>query len=119
MKKTLTLLLACLLPVTALAQDFPTKPIRFIVPFTTGTGMDTIARTVQPRLSERLGVPVVVQNMPGASGNIGADFVARFGASSSTGFGTSFAQNTRQFGDSSQQFGQSFFGSSIFQYRSV
>ncbi len=60
----------------ALAQPTNT-PIRIVVPFTPGTGMDTIARTVQPRLSEKLGQPVVVQNMPGASGNIGADFVAK------------------------------------------
>jgi tripartite-type tricarboxylate transporter receptor subunit TctC len=46
--------------------------------------MDTIARTVQPRLSEKLGVPVVVQNMPGASGNIGADFVAKAAADGNT-----------------------------------
>jgi tripartite-type tricarboxylate transporter receptor subunit TctC len=55
-----------------------------VVPFTPGTGMDTIARTVQPRLSEKLGVPVVVQNMPGASGNIGADFVAKAAADGNT-----------------------------------
>lgn len=60
----------------ALAQS-NTTPIKIVVPFTPGTGMDTIARTVQPRLAEKLGVPVVVQNMPGASGNIGADFVAK------------------------------------------
>ena len=48
-----------------------------IVPFTPGTGMDTIARTIQPRLSERLGQPVVVVNQPGASGNIGAEAVAK------------------------------------------
>ena len=59
------------------SQAWPAQPIRIIVPFTPGTGMDTIARTVSPRLSERLGQPVVVQNMPGASGNIGADAVAK------------------------------------------
>jgi len=59
-------------------------PIKIVVPFTPGTGMDTIARTVQPRLSEKLGVPVVVQNMPGASGNIGADFVAKAAADGNT-----------------------------------
>lgn len=53
------------------------QPIRIIVPFTPGTGMDTIARTIQPRLSERLGQPVVVVNQPGASGNIGAEAVAK------------------------------------------
>jgi len=51
--------------------------IKIIVPFTPGTGMDTIARTIQPRLAERTGQTVLVQNMPGASGNIGADFVAK------------------------------------------
>ena len=58
--------------------------IKIIVPFTPGTGMDTIARTVQPRLAEKLGQPVVVQNMPGASGNIGADFVAKAAADGNT-----------------------------------
>lgn len=64
----------------AQAQNWPAQPIRLIVPFTPGTGMDTIARTVSPKLSERLGQQVVVQNMPGASGNIGADAVAKAGA---------------------------------------
>lgn len=58
--------------------------IKIVVPFTPGTGMDTIARTVQPRLAEKLGQPVVVQNMPGASGNIGADFVAKAAADGNT-----------------------------------
>ena len=59
------------------AQTWPTQSLRIIVPFTPGTGMDTIARTVAPKLSERLGQPVVVANVPGASGNIGADLVAK------------------------------------------
>lgn len=61
----------------AAAQTWPSQPIKVIVPFTPCTGMDIIARTVGPRLSERLGQPVVVENRPGASGNIGADFVAK------------------------------------------
>jgi len=61
----------------AQAQTWPGQTIKIIVPFTPGTGMDTIARTVSPKLSERLGQPVVVQNTPGASGNIGADNVAK------------------------------------------
>jgi len=65
----------------ALAQaSYPSQTIKIIVPFTPGTGMDTIARVVAPRLSERLGQPVVVQNQPGASGNIGADTVAKSAA---------------------------------------
>jgi tripartite-type tricarboxylate transporter receptor subunit TctC len=59
------------------AQTWPSQPIKIIVPFTPGTGMDTIARAVGPRLSERLGQPVIVQNTPGASGNIGAEAVAK------------------------------------------
>ena len=59
------------------AQAWPTRPVKFIVPFTPGTGMDTIARIVAPRLAERLGQSVVVENRPGASGNIGTDAVAK------------------------------------------
>jgi tripartite-type tricarboxylate transporter receptor subunit TctC len=59
------------------AQTWPAQPIKIIVPFTAGTGMDTIARAVAPKLSDKLGQPVVVQNMAGASGNIGADVVAK------------------------------------------
>jgi tripartite-type tricarboxylate transporter receptor subunit TctC len=64
-------------PSTSSGPAWPTQAIRIVVPFTPGTGMDTIARTIQPELSKRLGQPVVVQNTPGASGNIGADLVAK------------------------------------------
>lgn len=63
--------------VSAQAQTWPGQTIKIVVPFTPGTGMDTIARTVSPKLSERLGQSVIVQNTPGASGNIGADMVAK------------------------------------------
>ncbi len=72
--------LSALAALPATAQTWPAQPIKIIVPFTPGTGMDTIARTVAPRLSERLGQPVVVTNQPGASGNIGADAVAKSAA---------------------------------------
>lgn len=52
-------------------------PLRLIVPFTPGTGIDLVARTVGPKLSQRLGRPVVVDNRPGASGNIGTEAVVR------------------------------------------
>ncbi len=61
----------------AWAQVWPTGTVKIIVPFTPGTGMDTIARAVAPRLAERLGQAVIVQNQPGANGNIGADQVAK------------------------------------------
>lgn len=77
MRYIIRLLTLLLLAASAAAQTWPTQPVKIIVPFTPGTGMDTIARTVAPRLSERLGQPVVVSNAPGASGNIGADQVAK------------------------------------------
>jgi tripartite-type tricarboxylate transporter receptor subunit TctC len=72
----LLIVLALFAGVSAAAQT-GSAPLRIVVPFTPGTGMDTIARTVQPLLAERLGQSVVVVNMPGASGNIGADHVAK------------------------------------------
>ena len=73
-------LVSALVVVAAQAQTWPAQQLRIVVPFTPGTGMDTIARAVAPRLSERLGQPVIVQNMAGASGNIGADVVAKANA---------------------------------------
>jgi len=71
-------LAACSLPAAAQAPATPgSAPLRLIVPFTPGTGIDLIARTLGPRLSERLGRPVVVDNRPGASGNIGTEAVVR------------------------------------------
>ena len=59
------------------AADFPAKPIRLIVPWPPGGGTDVFARVIGQKLSERLGYTVVVDNRPGASGNIGAEMVAR------------------------------------------
>lgn len=61
----------------AWAQGPAEAPIRLIVPFTPGTGIDLIARTVGPKLSERLKRPVIVENRAGASGNIGTEAVVR------------------------------------------
>jgi tripartite-type tricarboxylate transporter receptor subunit TctC len=75
--RRLLLLTALAFAGSAAAQSYPSQPLRFIVPFTPGTGMDIIARHVGPKLTERLGQPVVVENRPGASGNIGAEAVAK------------------------------------------
>jgi tripartite-type tricarboxylate transporter receptor subunit TctC len=59
------------------AFAWPDQPVRIVVPFTPGTGPDIIARFVSEKLSPKLGQPVVVENMAGASGNIGSQQVAR------------------------------------------
>jgi tripartite-type tricarboxylate transporter receptor subunit TctC len=69
----------------ALAQVAPAgPPIKLIVPFTPGTGIDLIARQIGPKLAERLGRPVVVENRSGASGNLGTEAVVRAAADGST-----------------------------------
>ncbi|HVY56261.1 MAG TPA: tripartite tricarboxylate transporter substrate binding protein [Xanthobacteraceae bacterium] len=66
---------AALLSVCA-AQDYPVRRITLVVPYTAGSGFDIVARALGQRLSDRWGQPVVVDNRPGASGNIGTEFVA-------------------------------------------
>ena len=59
------------------AQEFPNKGLRIVVPYAAGGGTDTVARLMAARLSAAFGQPVVVENKPGASANIGTEFVAR------------------------------------------
>ena len=61
----------------AAAQDWPSKPIRIVVPFPSGGTTDTAVRPLAERLSQKLGVSVVVENKPGAAGRIGYDFAAK------------------------------------------
>ena len=61
----------------ALAQSFPSKPIRVVVPFPPGGGTDIVARTVTPKMAQILGEPFVIENRAGAGGNIGTEGVAK------------------------------------------
>ena len=79
MNNLITRLLALALLVMAAGANaqYPAKPIRMIVTYPPGGGADTMARIIAPKLSERLGQQVVVENKAGASGQIGADLVAK------------------------------------------
>jgi len=75
--KPLLIALALLCPALALAQDFPNKPIKLIVPFPPGGPNDIIARTVAQRMSEILKQPVLIDNRGGQGGVLGTDVVAK------------------------------------------
>ena len=83
MSDSRTLFLACLACVQAFmvlparAQDYPARPIRLIVPWPPGGGVDIAARTIGPKLSENLGQPLVIDNRAGAAGMIGTQLAAR------------------------------------------
>ena len=59
------------------AQPYPSKPIHFVVPYPAGGPLDTVARLLGKKVSESVNQPVIVENKPGAGGNIGADYVAK------------------------------------------
>ncbi len=62
---------------TATAQSYPTQPVRIIVAFAAGSGSDILARLMAQWLTERLGQPIVVENRPGAGGNVGTEMVVK------------------------------------------
>jgi tripartite-type tricarboxylate transporter receptor subunit TctC len=74
---TFAAVLAVLTGLPALAQQYPTKPVRIVVAYSPGTGIDILAREVGQQMSQRLAQPFVIENRPGASGNLGVDLVAK------------------------------------------
>ena len=83
-KAALLLALLLVLPAMVLAQTFPSRPITIVVPFPPGSTSDLIPRALAPAMSQSIGQPVLVENRPGATGSIGAAFVARGDASGHT-----------------------------------
>jgi len=70
---------AVLLPVASAARasgEYPDKPVRLVVPFPPGGGADNLARAIMPKVSLALGKPIIIDNKPGAGGNVGAEIVA-------------------------------------------
>jgi len=70
-------LLALTLLMPAAAQNFPSRPITVVVPYSPGSTSDLLPRAIAPLVSQSLGVPVIVENRPGAGGNLGAALVAK------------------------------------------
>ncbi|HXM81402.1 MAG TPA: tripartite tricarboxylate transporter substrate binding protein [Burkholderiales bacterium] len=75
--RLITILWALLIATGTLAQNFPARPVHVVVPFPPGGGADALGRLLGPKLASRWGQQVIVENKPGASGHIGADFVAQ------------------------------------------
>ncbi len=73
----LMLFSACTLSIAALAQEYPTRAVRIVVPFLPGAGNDILGRLTAENLSQRLGQSVFVENKPGAGSQIGIDYVAK------------------------------------------
>jgi tripartite-type tricarboxylate transporter receptor subunit TctC len=70
-------LVLALAPCAVGAQGYPDRPVHLIVPFPPAGGADILARTVMPRVAQALGKPIVIENRPGAGGNVGAEYVAK------------------------------------------
>jgi tripartite-type tricarboxylate transporter receptor subunit TctC len=77
MKVVVALLALFIAALPAAAQDWPTKPVKIVVPFGPGSTPDVVARLIADHLQKKLGQPFVIDNKPGASGNIGTDAVAK------------------------------------------
>jgi tripartite-type tricarboxylate transporter receptor subunit TctC len=77
MKRLLALWALVLLATSAVAQSYPSRPVRFVIPFAPGGSTDIIGRLIADKLAAALGQPVIVDNRPGAGGTVGSDAVAK------------------------------------------
>lgn len=77
MKRFIFFTMSLLAVSSALAQGYPSKPIKFLVPFTAGSGTDLIARSIADTMSKSMGQPIVIENKPGAGGTISAGQMAK------------------------------------------
>src|SRR5882724_9472984 len=77
MNRILTLLAVLAFSGAAAGQTWPSKPIRYLVPFAPGGTTDILARLVAPKLSDALGQPVIVENKAGAGGTVGSELLAK------------------------------------------
>ena len=93
MRVLVCLSVACALSGAALAQSYPSKPVRFVVPYAAGGPADIVARMVAPGMSTQLGQPVVIENRGGAGGHVAATDVARGAADGHTIVLTTIAHN--------------------------
>ena len=76
-RQALVMALACALATPAVAQTWPARPVRIIVPFPPGGGLDLVVRLLAQKLTEQIGSTFLVDNRPGATGIVGTEFVAR------------------------------------------
>jgi tripartite-type tricarboxylate transporter receptor subunit TctC len=79
------------------AEDWPSKPVKWVVPFPPGGAMDAIARALGDKASKALGQPFIIENKPGAGGNIGSEFVAKAPGDGHTLIITSIGMATNKF----------------------
>ena len=77
MKWWMPLVLALLAPILALAQAWPSRPVKLVVPYPPGGPTDIVARVIAERMQAQTGLPFIVDNRPGAGGNLGAELVAK------------------------------------------
>ncbi|OGA37324.1 MAG: hypothetical protein A3G80_11645 [Betaproteobacteria bacterium RIFCSPLOWO2_12_FULL_62_13b] len=77
MSRVAAIVLFCVSAGSALAQDYPNKPVRWVVGFPPGGGTDIVARIVGAKMQDAMGVPAIIENKPGAGGIIATEFIAR------------------------------------------